>query len=281
MPTSAQTFVLDVSGNQPADISWSLVKGAGIAAIWAKATDGVRSPDGHFMVYALMAKAAGLLVGAYHYLRVRAGGDDAQDGVAQADEFCDRYIAAQCELPPMCDVETNGNPKVETSSWITLISQFVTRVTTRLQKIVIVYTSRGEWESFGLTSAVQFAGLPLWLANTTPNLSSPTPPAPWTTFKLWQYSWKGRVPGISGDVDVSVFNGTLDELRAWAGISVLDRLRAVPLFTKLAVATGVLTLALLGVTVSASSAPTRAPRASSSSRASRAPRSRSLSRGKR
>ena len=38
---------------------------------------------------------------------------------------------------------------------------------------------------------------------------------------FWQYTAWGRVTGISGDVDRSVWNGTLDELRAWYGAAAV------------------------------------------------------------
>ncbi len=211
-------YALDVSAAQPkTDVAgWRKVKAGGISAIWAKATDGVGSPDGNFMSHAQGGLAAGLLVGAYHYARVRAGGPQAQDGIAQADEFCDRYLQAKCNLPPMVDVESNGQPSVDAESWMMLILQIVGRIRERLGKWCIIYTSKGEWESFGLQSFLQVKELPLWLANTSGTMT-PSVPKPWTVPMLFQYSWQAHVEGISVNVDVSVFNGSASKLKAWAG----------------------------------------------------------------
>lgn len=208
-------YVLDVSGAQPKidSAAWGKVKTSGIVAIWAKATDGVGSPDGNFMSHALGARAAGILVGAYHYLRVRNG---EQDAVKQADEFCDRYLQAHCELPPMVDVESNGQPSVLSDNWRIAIKQFLARVKERLGKWCIIYTSKGEWESFGLSSATEFASSPLWLANTSGTMT-PSVPSPWKVPMLFQYTWQGHVEGIPVNIDVSVFNGSLTKLRTWAG----------------------------------------------------------------
>ena len=35
---------------------------------------------------------------------------------------------------------------------------------------------------------------------------------PWSSWEFWQYSSTGSVPGISGNVDLDVFDGTLLEL---------------------------------------------------------------------
>lgn len=55
----------------------------------------------------------------------------------------------------------------------------------------------------------------LWLANypadpPAPTDAWPAPPAPWTTYKAWQFSGGMTVPGI-GWVDGNYFNGTVEE----------------------------------------------------------------------
>lgn len=45
----------------------------------------------------------------------------------------------------------------------------------------------------------------------------PVPPAPWTTTLIWQTGVlsAGSVPGVAGECDFDVFDGTRDALRAW------------------------------------------------------------------
>src|ERR1039458_9934968 len=59
---------IDVSTSQ-GSINWARVKGNGITFAWAKATEGVGFTDGTFAVNEANAKAAGVLIGAYHYAR--------------------------------------------------------------------------------------------------------------------------------------------------------------------------------------------------------------------
>jgi len=44
-------------------------------------------------------------------------------------------------------------------------------------------------------------------------VSCPTLPPAWGRLRFWQYSSTGKVSGISGNVDLDIYNGTLAELR--------------------------------------------------------------------
>jgi LysM repeat protein len=64
----------------------------------------------------------------------------------------------------------------------------------------------------------------LWLAQYpnqyTPGMQ-PFLPRGWFKWTFWQYSEKGRINGINADVDLNVFNGTLEELYKFAGAQLL------------------------------------------------------------
>lgn len=233
MPSLAE--VVDMSAAQSAAADFSKAISA-IVGAWFKATDGVAlsasgtdNIDSHFFTFAANSKKSGLPFGAYHYFHVRAGrGIDGQDGRAQADQFCDAYLKSGATLPPMVDVESamntvdmQGNKlpnQPTTDEWRAGLRQFVTRVYERLGRYPLIYTSPGEWGSFGLTTATEFLVCELWVADTR-GRQSPEVPGPWTTWRLWQYTWSAQVPGIEGNVDKSRFAGTPDGFAAWAGQS--------------------------------------------------------------
>jgi LysM repeat protein len=50
----------------------------------------------------------------------------------------------------------------------------------------------------------------------------PALPKGWFKWTLWQYSDKGVVNGINASVDMNLFNGTLEELYAFAGAQPVE-----------------------------------------------------------
>jgi GH25 family lysozyme M1 (1,4-beta-N-acetylmuramidase) len=57
---------IDVSSYQET-VNWTSVKGAGITFAWAKATEGLTVNDAYFTANEANARAAGVLIGAYHF----------------------------------------------------------------------------------------------------------------------------------------------------------------------------------------------------------------------
>src|SRR5207245_6673392 len=78
----------------------------------------------------------------------------------------------------------------------------------------IIYTGKYFWRD-QVGAPASFANNPLWIAQYT--TLCPDLPSPWGTWALWQYKDTGAVSGITGDVDMDKFNGSLDELNALAG----------------------------------------------------------------
>lgn len=218
--------ILDLSGNNSPNIDFQKVKASGIAGVWCKASEGVNYEDPHFRAYVKAALAADLRVGGYHYLRIRAG--KPQDADQQAEQFVKLCRSMGCNLPPMVDVEgmenlTDGqgnplNPKPTEQESELAVRTFGTVVHYMTARLPLLYTDAGEWDSFGLQNVSDFRAFDLWIANVTPNLQTPSIPAPWPPggWKLWQYSWSGQIPGITGNVDRSRFNGSVDDFNAWA-----------------------------------------------------------------
>jgi GH25 family lysozyme M1 (1,4-beta-N-acetylmuramidase) len=202
----ATTRGIDVSYYQ-GNINWTSVKNSGVAFAFIRVSDGTGFRDPKFQTYWAGAKSAGIIRGAYQFFR------PAQDVAAQADLLIDALggVYTPGDLPPVIDVEADGGLAPATVA--ARVRTWVDRVKARLGVDPIVYTGKYFWrdEVGGPTS---FAGNPLWIAQYTS--LCPDLPAPWAKWTFWQHSDRGSVPGISGNVDVNKFNGSMADLTAFA-----------------------------------------------------------------
>lgn len=199
---------IDVS-HYDGTIDWAAVAGAGIGFAFMKATEGTAFVDAQLAANWKGAGAHGLVRGAYHFFRPSV------DATAQADFFvATAGKPAPGDLPLTLDLETDdGLPAAQVAD---AARTFLARVAADSGRTPIVYTSV---RFFGtvLGSPSGFDGYTLWDAQWTsacPNVPSP----PWSAWTFWQYSATGTVAGISGsaNVDLDEFDGTLDDLRAFA-----------------------------------------------------------------
>jgi lysozyme len=208
-PGSTTIAGVDVSHDQ-GTIDWTQAAAGGIAFGYAKATEGLTFTDPEFSTNWSGMQAAGIQRGAYHYFHP----DD--DGVAQADTFLGVVgtLGQAGDLPPMLDVEVTDG--LSGSAAIQQAQAFVGEVTARTGLSTVVYVSPTFWSGLGSTTAL--ASDPLWTADWTYSLGScPTVDAPWTSWSFWQWSDMGSVNGISGLVDLDVFNGTAMQLAQLGG----------------------------------------------------------------
>jgi lysozyme len=170
-----------------------------------KATQGSRWIDATFHSRFAAATAAGLLVGAYHFL-------DNSLPRLQVEHFL--LVAEGCPVLAL-DAEPNGMGDTVTVAQTAEAAARLHMATTRLP---LVYTGRygPDKRGIGFPNSV-LSRCPLWL----PAYSSrPICPPGWSKWMLWQHtdgtvgSDAVPVPGI-GRCDRSRFAGTVAELAAW------------------------------------------------------------------
>lgn len=225
------TLVIDVSHWQ-GDIDWPAVAAddQGIAAAIVRMGDG-KDRDRKAVRNLRGARDAGLLVGAYRYLRaehpveLQLGVDEAV--LAEAGVTLDLPLCADLEGGP--DPDGDG-PRKARGAWQDVRSDVVVdtadvlactrRYTEGATELVglesWLYTGRS-WLDHVRTPPAWAESVPLWLAVG----AGGRVPRPWTQPVMWQYSAKGRVRGIDGNVDVNRFFGTAADLRALRGPSVV------------------------------------------------------------
>lgn len=194
---------------------WGAVKRAGIYYSNAKATEGTYYTDDTFWDSNDGARGRGLLSGAYHF----AIPDDSS-GAEQAEFFVDNgggWTADGQTLPGTLDIEYNpyGDTCYDLSNsamaaWIRDFNDTYKDLTGRYP---MVYTTANWWDSCVGSDAFGSVN-PLWVAHY--GASSPSLPDGWSTYVFWQYTSEGSVDGIDGDVDMNVYQGSLNELIAFA-----------------------------------------------------------------
>lgn len=206
---------VDVSGHQHptiAGIDWNAVKSDGQSYAFVKATEGEGWSNGHFVGDANAAKAAGLKVGAYHYARPSA--DPRRQAAAFAGQLA--LVPGQT-LPPVLDLEVSeGKSPEELIAWTRTFTDELKRLTGRTP---MIYTYRYFWQDH-MGNTTQFSEYPLWLA--AYQQQAPDPVGGWDRISFWQHSESGRVNGITGPVDLNIFNGNQMQLEAFSAGNYVD-----------------------------------------------------------
>lgn len=162
------------------------------------------------------ARAAGALVGAYHYaipsVPVR------ESALAQARVAAGAYggKAKAGMLPLALDLESNPNALSgqDMAQWALTWLGEVKRLTGRTP---LLYTYPAFFAA-NVAADPALAAYPLWIAHYGQELNSPTVPAPWASWTFWQFSSKGDLAGFDGPVDLNVFAGTGADLSLLAGV---------------------------------------------------------------
>ena len=167
--------------------------------VFMKATEGGDHADDTFPFNFDQAHRYGFIRGAYHFFSPKT------DPHKQADFFIRTVQLIPGDLPPVLDVETIGKStphdlKIAVKTWLD-------RVESQYGVKPILYTSY-KFKSLYLNHSV-FNTYPNWIDQYY--VDSVKYEGPW---HFWQHTDVGNVPGIKEEVDLNVFNGSLEQLQA-------------------------------------------------------------------
>ncbi|WP_188518720.1 glycoside hydrolase family 25 protein [Alsobacter metallidurans] len=191
---------IDVSRWQ-GEVDWNSVRDAGTKFAFIKATEGGDHLDPAFNRNWAGAKAAGVPVGAYHFVYW------CRPAAEQAKWFVQHIPTDPDALPPVLDVEWNGHSqtcpkKVPRDVALEKIKIMLAELERHTGKRPIIYTDitfheevlRGELNEY-----------PFWIRSVA---AEPHERYSDRQYALWQWTTTGRVPGIRGDVDRNAFHGS-------------------------------------------------------------------------
>lgn len=187
---------IDVSAHN-GEIDFDQVADSGVDFVWIKASEGETVRDSRFRENFDKANKAGLRVGAYHYFRFDC------DGVMQAMNLCQALDDRFPDMGVAIDVEEESNAVgIDNESILDNIFTMIDYLQLRGYSIVLYSNKEGFLDYFH----DRFAQYPIWLCSFTD--FSPADDIDWT---FWQYSHTGKVPGIDGNVDLDVYDGSRED----------------------------------------------------------------------
>lgn len=166
--------------------------------IFMKATEGGDHNDTTFQTNFANARNHGFIRGAYHFYI------PGTDALKQADFFIRTVKLDSGDLPPVLDVEVTG--RKEKKELQQGIKRWLDRIESHYGVKPILYTSY-KFKTRYLDDSI-FNAYPYWIAHYY--VDSVKYQGKWN---FWQHTDVGNVPGIKEDVDLNVFNGTLEELK--------------------------------------------------------------------
>jgi GH25 family lysozyme M1 (1,4-beta-N-acetylmuramidase)/uncharacterized protein (DUF2141 family) len=205
---------IDVSHWQ-GTINWSSVVGAGKQFAFQKGTEGVTYVDPTASTNTAGAQAAGVLIGVYHFAH-----PETNSAVAEANWFVQnagQYMTSGF-LHPVLDLESGSTiGRTALSQWV---NNWCSTVQASIGVDPIIYCNTNYATNY-LDSTVTTHDL--WIANWSTSYGDPLttgspPTGAWgsagQTWDFWQYSSTGAVSGISGNVDLDVYNGDYATLQS-------------------------------------------------------------------
>jgi formylglycine-generating enzyme required for sulfatase activity len=161
------------------------------------------------------------------------------DCTAQAETFISKVKLELGDLPPILDLESDVvvqkdqgilTPSVPNSQIISCAKTWLDKVESETGRTPVIYSG----SNFLRERVSESNGQPpswakdytLWIASyLTHDLQAkdvPVQPEGWPNWSFWQYSYKGFVDGVMNEdgsqpqeVDLNIFNGSLNDLRAY------------------------------------------------------------------
>ncbi|MGZ5543237.1 MAG: glycoside hydrolase family 25 protein [Limisphaerales bacterium] len=225
--TTHSLLGVDVS-NYQGSINWSSVYGDGVRFAVAKATESTGFTDAYFAGNMNNGKAAGLQMGAYHFAH-----PESTCPSAQANHFWSvagsKITADGKSVYPTLDLEVFSGVACSEGTYTAWSNDWSTDVKAKTANFLhpVVYISACNCSH--ISTAITLSA---WIADYNgQNLYTGNP---WSTccsydrwgstscnantWTYWQVSSTGAISGISGNVDLDAYNGTLSELISWQGV---------------------------------------------------------------
>ena len=194
-PSSEEIYEgIDVSYWQ-GTIDFEKVKNSGINVVYIRTSEGLGYVDPYFRENYERAKDNGLKVGFYHFLTART----VEEARKEASFFVSTIKGTEPDLKLAMDFEEFGDLSRDEINQIS--EEFLEVVTDLSGKACVIYSDAyNARATFDLELAKKY---PIWVADYF--VEEPEGNDKWSTWVGFQYSDRGRINGISGNVDRDKF----------------------------------------------------------------------------
>lgn len=188
-------FGLDVSEYQ-GKIAWEKLGKVEdtfqLSFVFIRATAGKDKIDSQFKANWKNSKKNGLIRGAYHYYRPN------ENSIEQANNFIKTVVIEKGDFPPVLDIEKL--PKTQSIDSLKVgLKRWLTKVEKHYKVKPIIYSGESYYNDF---LKKEFSEYPFWIANYNFWIQKPN-----ENWLLWQFTEKAQVEGVTGMIDLNVFNG--------------------------------------------------------------------------
>ncbi|MDU7337375.1 MAG: glycoside hydrolase family 25 protein [Clostridium sp.] len=180
--------------NGTGNVDWNLVKEAGYDFTMIKASEGYTLADKRMSENLTNAAVAGLHTGVYHWTHAVS----TEEAAREATHFLNLVRGCKMEYPVALDVEQDTILRLPRDSLTDVVMAWCRQVANAGYYVAIyanlnVLRNHLDWS--------RIKEFDLWLAQYNTQMSSEFPAS------IWQYTDKGRVPGVkngTGDVDLNL-----------------------------------------------------------------------------
>ena len=161
-----------------------------------KATEGSTIKDSYFERNFSLAKEHGVVRGAYHFLSTKSPIN------TQIENYISRVKLDEGDLPPILDLEI---PKevmlnVGVDSVLNMALEWLKQIESHYNRLPIIYTFYNYKKDY--LNRPEFDKYDYWLARYA---ELPPHSEPW---RFWQFTNKGKISGIKGEIDINTFHGS-------------------------------------------------------------------------
>ncbi|MGM9692198.1 MAG: GH25 family lysozyme [Alloprevotella sp.] len=173
--------------------------------VYVKATQGTSIFSNYYAADIRAARRQGIAAGSYHFFSYL------KSGAAQAEYFLKKASLAKGDLPPMLDVEPTESEIRKMGGVQKLFQEMLVwlrAVERRCGTKPVLYMGQNFVNKHMPDAPKELKAYDVWIARYSEF-------KPFVHLLHWQLTYRGRVSGITGNVDINVFNGNREQFNEY------------------------------------------------------------------